>query len=136
MNSTPTPTPRVPTIFNLDDFTYQQVFDFVLNHLYVQGEKAADTQGCRYRTPSGLSCAVGCLIPDHEYSYTYEGSSVEGFRSIHRIKIDKLDLLVDLQGFHDAFFTCREDLVPTNPRLLRILKKFGLTFPELGPVSA
>lgn len=49
----------------------QETFNKVAEHLLRQGKKAKDhaaqgpiTNGWRYRTPDGLSCAVGCLIPD------------------------------------------------------------------------
>lgn len=47
----------------------QQEFDAVVEHLYKQGRPAKRSDGhtCLYRTPSGLSCAVGCRIPDAVY---------------------------------------------------------------------
>jgi len=48
--------------------TEQEVFTKVVTHLLNQGERAETSEGgCLYRTPSGLKCAVGCLIPDDKY---------------------------------------------------------------------
>ena len=43
----------------------QEVFDKVAIHLLTQNAKALNSGGlCVYKTPNGLRCAVGCLIPD------------------------------------------------------------------------
>lgn len=49
----------------------QETFNKVAEHLLRQGRKALERDtpsywgnNCRYRTPDGLACAVGCLIPD------------------------------------------------------------------------
>lgn len=49
--------------------TAQQIFDKVVNHLRTQGRAAhaPNGTGCMYRNDEGLSCAVGCLIPDSHY---------------------------------------------------------------------
>lgn len=45
-------------------WTAQEIFDTVARHLHKQGVQALDASGngCLYRTPAGLRCAVGCLI--------------------------------------------------------------------------
>lgn len=51
--------------------TKQQEFDAVVAHLYKQGRpaKLPGTEKCFYRdTLSGCTCAVGCRIPDENYS--------------------------------------------------------------------
>lgn len=51
----------------------QEVFDIVVNHLFTQGRPAYDgDQGCMYRAPDGLCCAVGVLIPDDLYDKALE----------------------------------------------------------------
>ena len=94
--------------------TRQEIFDKVVRHLAEQG-KQASVPGhlrrpiCKYRTPEGLSCAVGCMIEDEHY---HAGLETEGVfdhpiieavgRSIGR-ELDCLDcdLLCDLQCIHD-----------------------------------
>lgn len=56
----------------------QDVFNIVVTHLFAQGKAARDSAGqCRYRTREGLSCAVGCLIPDEVYRPEMEGAPVK-----------------------------------------------------------
>jgi len=48
--------------------TRQEMLDKALAHLRKQGEFAKTLYGaCCYRTPEGLKCAVGALIPDDRY---------------------------------------------------------------------
>lgn len=57
--------------------TRREMFEKVKAHLLKQNQKAMiDTDegiACRYRTPEGLTCAIGCLIPDDEYDESFEG---------------------------------------------------------------
>jgi hypothetical protein len=58
--------------------TEQELFNRVKTHLLNQGERAdSDVQNagideCVYHAPSGLKCAVGCLITDEVYRPTME----------------------------------------------------------------
>jgi hypothetical protein len=64
----------------------QMVFEQVKNHLLTQGERASKWEKepgrdnhrevCLYRSPGGLKCAVGCLIPDSMYYPGMESQSV------------------------------------------------------------
>lgn len=55
--------------------TPQEIFDTVVTHLSKQGKRSVNIEGdCLYRGPGGLSCAVGCLIPDSEYVHEMEGT--------------------------------------------------------------
>jgi len=56
----------------------QEMFNTVSEHLLTQGEKAFDVAGtCVYRGAKGMSCAVGCLIPDSLYEPLMDGRSPE-----------------------------------------------------------
>lgn len=93
----------------------QLFYDKVVEHLLTQKERAIDESGdCRYRTSNGLKCAVGCLIPDENYSINFEGRKVSFFMlneilNFEKIeeKLDKwekhhlLDFLLNLQRIHD-----------------------------------
>lgn len=46
--------------------TRQQVFNKVTKHLLKQKVRALAHGGCRYRTESGLKCAIGCLLKDYD----------------------------------------------------------------------
>jgi hypothetical protein len=110
--------------------TPQDLFDKVAKHLLTQNKRAEDpTTGlCRYRSPDGLKCAVGCLIEDDQYSAKMEGGSVsdllksgtlppslEAELKPHRM------LLIALQRVHDNF-------VPHQwlGKLEEVAKAFGL----------
>lgn len=53
----------------------QEVFEYVVKHLFVQGKRASNDLGvCRYLSNDGLKCAVGCLIPTEIYDPLMEQS--------------------------------------------------------------
>jgi hypothetical protein len=60
----------------------QEIFDKVAKHLLTQNAPATvvydgpdgDVLHCVYRSPAGLKCAVGVLIPDELYHPGIEGS--------------------------------------------------------------
>ena len=85
--------------------TKAEVFYHVIAHLRAQGVQAKNEQGsCRYRTPEGLKCAAGCLIPDAEYNPEFEGSCwatiAPNFPQYEEFK----DMITDLQLLHDGCY--------------------------------
>ena len=55
----------------------QEIFNRVRDHLLTQGEISSRTGvNCAYRGENGMSCAVGCLIPDELYLEAMEGAEV------------------------------------------------------------
>lgn len=94
--------------------TEQEIFDTVVSHLMTQRVQSADESGdCLYRGPDGLSCAVGCLIPDDLYDVKMDVPEFDsGFGTGITSIIDQfnfpkyfhenIDLLVELQRFHDS----------------------------------
>jgi len=85
----------------------QEVFDKVAAHLLTQREKSKDSYGCLYRSPDGLKCAIGCLIPDNLYDKAIENSPVDELpENILRFigvedSIEDINFLTDLQIIHD-----------------------------------
>lgn len=80
------------------------VFLFVKQHLLKQKARALDEDNiysCQYRTPSGLRCAAGCLIPDSSYRKSWEGTTVTAVSWFKRKKFN-LELLMELQRIHDG----------------------------------
>jgi len=64
--------------------TLQEVFDKVVQHARTQGKQAITSRGqCRYRTPDGLKCFIGALIPDEVY-----GPDMERMRVCALMEID------------------------------------------------
>lgn len=86
--------------------TKQDVFDAVVRHLISQGRPAIDENGsCRYRTASGLSCAVGGIMSDEVYEPDLEHTAICSLINAGRIpkwrKKDFSAILADLQRVHD-----------------------------------
>ena len=84
--------------------TAQQVFDQVVTHLLTQNQQALSDGMCMYRTPGGLKCAVGCLIPDEAYDAKMEDMQadlvVSDYSSLMHLRSHSV-LLRDLQRVHD-----------------------------------
>jgi len=93
--------------------TRQETFNRVAKHLLTQGKRSLAVypgsedygqKDCAYRGEGGLSCAVGCLIPDERYRRSWEGQGVEN-EDIKGLLCGELGhdlrLLQDLQGVHD-----------------------------------
>jgi hypothetical protein len=98
----------------------QEIFDTIATHLLTQNEKSLSPNGlCVYKSPLGLSCAVGYLLKDKDTS-TYEGVGVDDLRHTIRDPNQKtlyqdllsvgvpdtdeaFNLLDELQVVHDSF---------------------------------
>lgn len=99
--------------------TNREIFDKVSAHLLTQGQQSRTESRddmCMYRTPEGLSCAVGCLIPAGCYLPEFDNapntavvrmSQYPAFVSaLAKGGVDLRDpsvkaLLSDLQAVHD-----------------------------------
>ncbi len=94
--------------------TEQEIFDTVARHLLTQNAKSLlfpdpgleqDGTMCAYRAPTGLRCAVGCLIPDELYDATMETCTVHAlitnFAAVGERFSEHEDLLAALQSVHD-----------------------------------
>ena len=114
----------------------QEIFDKVAAHLLKQGRPAREEDCCRYRTTDGLSCAVGCLIPDELYSPSFEGSNASKvIRELYaRGRADwreHRDLLKELQWAHDENCPLKNgsfDLKTLRLRLTQLAARFKLEF--------
>jgi len=87
----------------------QEAFDRVATHIFVQGEPAIFDGRCVYRTPQGLRCAIGVLIPDNQYDPMMEGKSVQEIAEKAKWFGDifaglSLYFLEPLQNIHDAYY--------------------------------
>lgn len=87
----------------------QEIFDKVVAHLRQQNTVCRAPDGmCLYRNDQGLSCAVGCLISDEEYSLSMEENTVVQMLHSEHCPISLRDrlasyipLLTQLQKIHD-----------------------------------
>jgi hypothetical protein len=96
----------------------REIFNVVKLHLLTQNERSEDNTGrCLYRNAAGLSCAIGCLIPEDKYDPILENQNLMDGEDlpdviasiISDINIDtqyshnlKLALLYNLQEVHDS----------------------------------
>jgi hypothetical protein len=83
----------------------QEIFNRVITHLAGQERQSVGLDGeCRYRSPEGMSCAVGCLISDDDYEVEMEGADVvyliKRFEAVSWMAPFR-DLLDELQDLHD-----------------------------------
>lgn len=101
-----------PSLEITSDTVSQEIFDFVVDSLRMQGAQSIDEDGtCSYRGLDHKKCAVGWVVPDDLYDESMEGASVHELL----INCDYEDslyyisdfirphelLLCDLQAFHD-----------------------------------
>jgi hypothetical protein len=101
--------------------TNQEVYDRIKTHLLTQNKKAqieiTNDEGfivtvCRYRTPEGLKCAVGCLIEDYDEEFEgkpvilhFGGQPTRVGEYLIELGYDytQLKLMSDLQSAHDSY---------------------------------
>lgn len=94
-------------ISDLPSVSLQEIFEHVATHLLKQKHKAISGAVCAYRGKGGYSCAIGCLIPNEEYSPKMEGGGVTELmiRFYHAInnelELNKQNLLIRMQNIHD-----------------------------------
>ena len=119
--------------------TAQQVFDRVATHLFTQGRRATLglAGGCRYRTPDGLKCAVGCMIPDALYLPEMDKNAkdsnlglsaeelIEEFSEMEPLR-PHMDLLMDLQSVHDGYPSWDNAESVLRKRIKKVAGEFGL----------
>lgn len=88
----------------------QETFDRVVGFLVKQGKKSYNPESapasptCMYRSPTGMKCAVGVLIPDKKYKPEIEGKYVgakEVLELVPQRHARNRSLLIDLQDAHD-----------------------------------
>jgi len=124
--------------------THQQAFDAVIQHFVVERNPRAvdplDPSRCRYRTASGLTCAVGLLIPDHLYDAAWEQESLKTLifelEEVQTRKLwfrgDWLLFLRELRTWHDRTLA-QEEIPRAIERLNEIGRKFRLDLAKLTP---
>ena len=95
------------TVQNLNEFTAQEVFDYVTAKMIQQGQRSVDELGnCKYRLfddqGAALKCAAGHLIPDCCYDEQMEENSYSKLTAIHNNFSEAHKALINaLQVAHD-----------------------------------
>ncbi|AUR85219.1 hypothetical protein NVP1077O_55 [Vibrio phage 1.077.O._10N.261.45.A10] len=117
----------------------QTIFNQVCQHLVHQGKAAVvggDNGVCRYRTKSGLRCAVGYLISDKEYHCDLENRGVATdivhealTASIGKVTVQVSKLLSDCQAAHDQQL-CDFGLAVWARRMIAIADTHSLIVPK------
>ena len=107
----------------------QEIFDTVVKHLAVQQQRSmakviiddgtpdgnTKMYTCAYRGDFGMSCAVGCLIKDEDYSPAMEARRVDALDVMGLLPgylMPHIALLEALQLAHDSAFS-RDQLIDT-----------------------
>lgn len=116
----------------------QKTFNTVLVHLLNQGwpARSGPHKSCHYRTPFGLMCAVGCLIPADAYDPLIEGRTARAPEVINLIPdadaFSDGDFLTAMQRVHDeapARHHSFADAVGYGMRL--VAENFQLEMPDV-----
>lgn len=118
---------KIVTLANLSECTAQEVFDYIANHLLTQNRKAQiklpEGIKCAYRTPQGLTCAAGCLIPEKDYDKNFETVSWGMLVDDHMVPESHEFLISELQSIHDD---ARVEY--WENRLIELAKRKGLSY--------
>jgi hypothetical protein len=109
--------------------TDQQIYDKIATHLLTQNRKAMvkgfnGQEMCKYRTPEGLKCAIGCLIADEDYNVKlehagtvktvflpYDGGQLLG-------PVEMIEAQNNLRRLIFKGLDCRDDYIPDVTRRL------------------
>jgi len=91
------------TLATLPNATAQEVFTQVKNHLLKQNAKSMDGMSCLYRSPSGLSCAAGCLMSDDEAKNISNARGWVALVNDGIVPRTHAQLIRKLQDIHDTY---------------------------------
>lgn len=124
--------------------TPQEAFTKMVNHLTKQQGRSFGLAGlCMYRSPDGLMCAVGCLIPDEQYVPQMDGmggADILGGTGTEFLAKDYPELVASMglqvwqlehmQRVHD----CWQPDKDLQPRLAELAETWGLQMPHNNPI--
>ncbi len=110
----------------------QQAYNDIKIHLLTQMEKSMGDVSCMYRSESGLSCAVGCLIPDSKIKRLMEGRSASNlvgrFQELHEFILfddvsinESINFISSMQKIHDNY-----NVHVWEHQLSLVAKEYGL----------
>jgi hypothetical protein len=106
----------------------QEAFETMVQHLRKQGRRSVlddVSQACVYRSPDGLKCAIGALIPYSEYKAEFEGKPVTALFDYGLFESLDALLLINMQNVHD--FT---PVDKWEERFQDLAEEYDLTLPE------
>lgn len=92
----------------LSQYSAQEVFDFIVTSVVKQGKPAVtgSCNKCTYRTPDGLKCAAGFLLPDDHPAVleALKGGEMGSWSALTNallVPLDHAALISSLQQCHD-----------------------------------
>ncbi len=133
------------TASTLTQYSAQEVFDFIVTSVVKQGKPAiiGDGNSPTYRTPDGLKCPGGFLLPDDHPAVlaALEGDDMGIWPALAQamlVPTDHSALISSLQQCHDAAAVdWRADFIPSFlRRACDIAKRWCLTMPSCVPPCA
>ncbi len=119
--------------------SHQATFDLVLRKIRKQGKPSViivdGLSYCQYRGPDGLKCAAGMLIPDADYSPSFESKGCD-FKPIAECLTKcgfDLKLLNELQIAHDMASSINEQIDPDfmekfEKNMFAVATKYNLSY--------
>lgn len=108
--------------------TLQEVFNIVSTHLLTQGQMSLDDSMCMYRSPNGMKCAAGALIPDNEYKPEFEKKLWDTLVHSRFVENKFVEEIKELQIIHDDGNVDPEQCVSFwRRKLIEFAKKYNLT---------
>ena len=120
--------------------TPQEMFDTAYLMIIQQGQKSNTPNGCKYRGPSGLKCAIGHMIPD-DLAKAWDdrtNSSITQIRATPKYPIpdflkENRKLAADIQSAHDLAddYTSSDFVRTFKRRMAQVAKDYKLTIPDL-----
>jgi hypothetical protein len=104
----------------------QTLFNEVVRHLLTQKAKSMLDDACCYRSPDGLKCAAGCLLPDNFDFKTYNSFPWADLVERDLVGSNHEALISALQDIHD---TAEVENWPAH--LSDLSKKHNLKIPKI-----
>jgi len=116
--------------------TRQELFDSVVKHCNNQGVRSISRDVCRYRSPGGLSCGIGGLMPDKVYRKNLEGHPAPSL-PVPVLEACGFDMgrdrewvfANDLQGLHDNKYNWIGGRLDREA-VMGVAKHWGLEVPK------
>lgn len=99
----------------------QEVFDKVKTHLLTQNKRSINgNEGCLYRHPEGLKCAIGPLLSDEVYTPELEGKTPQHYILSKALADSGLD--IDLETGLETFANSSQGLRNDDTKFLSELQ--------------
>lgn len=121
----------------------QELYNKAVTHLITQNCQSYDSERefCSYRSPEGLMCVIGALIPDDLYDPKMEGVAVNGLLAA----FPEVKRFLEVESEEDDFFLrslqdVHDDYVSYNTKhcldkLRSVAVDYGLNYSILAKLT-